>query len=101
MKIVIFGLGYVGSTLAVLLSRRNDIYVTDLDSSKTEAISHGKSPVSAPLIDKILQEEQLSLTASSTPEELFPGADYVVIATDTSLNEETGTLHTESVESVI
>lgn len=58
MKIVIFGLGYVGSSLAVLLSRRNDIYVTDLDSSRTEAISHRKSPIGDSLMEKMLQEEK-------------------------------------------
>ena len=101
MKIVIFGLGYVGSSLAVMLSRHNDVYVTDLDSARTDAIRNGKSPIGDLCMEKILKEENLNLTVSHNLEELFFDADYIVVATNTSLNEETGTLNTEPVESVI
>lgn len=101
MKIVVFGLGYVGSSLSIMLARHHDVLAVDLNRERTQAIMEKRSPVGDELADEMLEKDDLSLSVSQDPKDVLAGADFVVIATNTDLNEETGTLDTSSVESVL
>ena len=101
MKIAVFGLGYVGASFAVLLARKEEVCAVDLNPSRVQMICGKKSPIGDALMEKMLREEDLNLSAGTDPEAALRGADYIVIATNTELNEETGALRTSSVESVL
>ena len=101
MKITGVGLGYVGSTLAVMLSGHHDIYALDKDKSKVDAINSRQSVIQDSMMDRLLQAGDIKLTATTDPNEAFADADFIVIATDTNLDEEKGVLDTSSIERVV
>jgi UDPglucose 6-dehydrogenase len=100
MKITVVGLGYVGLSIAVLLSRRHSVRALDLDAGRVADIAARRSPIEDADISGVLAEETLDLTATTDPEEALPGADFVVIATPTSYDVETNAFDTGSVEAV-
>lgn len=101
MKFVVFGLGYVGSSTAVLLSRKHDVYAIDLNEERVNDINARRSPIGDALMHEILQEKDVQLKAQTEYDTSLIDADYIIIATNTELNEETGVLNTTSVEAVI
>lgn len=101
MKIAIAGLGYVGLSNAVLLSRKYDVVATDISSSRVEMIKARKSPIADSEIEHYLANEPLNLRATSDPESAFSGADYVIIATPTNYDAASNHFDTSSVEAVI
>ncbi|MBD3614999.1 MAG: nucleotide sugar dehydrogenase [Gracilimonas sp.] len=101
MKIAVAGTGYVGMSLAVLLSQNHEVVALDIVEEKVELINNKKSPIVDPDIEKYLRENELNLSATLDKEEAYKGAEYVIIATPTDYDEETNKFNTRTVEAVI
>ena len=101
MTIAVFGLGYVGSTLAALLARRHQVFALDKNKERAEAVCQGRSPIGSPLMETVLQEAGARLKAGNDPQEALAEAEFVVIATNTELDTASGRLNTASVEEIV
>ncbi|MEP1151848.1 MAG: nucleotide sugar dehydrogenase [Balneola sp.] len=101
MKIAVAGTGYVGLSLAVLLSQHNEVIAVDIVKEKVEIINKGKSPITDAEIEDFLATKDLKLKATLDKENAYQSADYVIIATPTNYDPETNHFDTRSVESVI
>lgn len=101
MHIAIAGLGYVGLSLACLLSRQHDVTAVDVDASRIEKINAGASPIADPLIERYLSGRPRSLCATCEARAAYAKADIVVIATPTNYDDETHSFDTSSIESVL
>lgn len=101
MKIVVVGTGYVGLSLAVLLSQKNDVIAVDIISEKVELINKRRSPIADREIEDYLKNGKLSLTATCNAADAYESADFIVIATPTDYDSEKNYFNTSSVESVI
>lgn len=101
VKIAVAGAGYVGLSLAVLLSRHNAVSVTDVDAEKIALLHQHKSPIADQEIEKYLSEKELHLTALSDAEEAYAGADFVIVAVPTNYDSEKNFFDTSAVESVV
>lgn len=82
--IAVAGTGYVGLSLAVLLSRHHKVYAVDIVPEKVELINNRKSPIQDEYIEKYLAEKKLDLTATLDAESAYSNADFVVIAAPTN-----------------
>ena len=82
--ITVAGTGYVGLSLATLLSQYHKVYAVDILPEKIELINSGKSPVQDEYIEKYLAEKNLDLTATLDAEAAYSAADFVIIATPTN-----------------
>ena len=100
-KITVIGLGYVGLSMAVLLSRKHEVRVLDVVDEKIEAINARKAPVADSMAQKILDEETLNLTGTMDAEQALTGADTVFIATPTNYDERTNYFDISSVEATL
>jgi len=100
-KVAVAGLGYVGMSLAVLLARRHEVVAFDIDRSRVEKVNAGFATVADPEMEKILQEGQINLRAKLDPAEVFPGADFVIVAVPTNYDEVAHHFDTSAVENVI
>ncbi|HAE61859.1 MAG TPA: UDP-glucose 6-dehydrogenase [Eubacteriaceae bacterium] len=100
-RLTIVGAGYVGLSLAVLLSQHNDVVVLDIDSQKADKINHRVSPIRDPDIENFLKSKKLSLKATADKEEAYNDADYIIIATPTNYDHDKAAFDTSSVEQVI
>lgn len=98
--IVVFGLGYVGLSNAVLLAQHNRVTAIDIDASRVEKINRRVSPIVDKEISEFLQKSDLNLTATMNRDTAF-GADYIIVATPTNYDENTDYFDTSSVQSVI
>jgi UDPglucose 6-dehydrogenase len=101
LKILIFGAGYVGMSLGVLLSQNHTVTIVDIDPNKIEKITNKKSTITDELIDDFLTSKDLNLSASLPSSELLKDANLFIIATPTDYSEETGFFDTKSVEGVV
>ncbi len=101
MKITVAGTGYVGLSLATLLSQRHSVTAVDILPEKVEMINRRKSPVQDEYIEKYFAEKQLDLTATLDAEEAYRDADFVVIAAPTNYDAKKNFFDTSAVESVI
>jgi len=101
MKIAVAGLGYVGLSNAVLLSRKYDVVATDITAERVAMINARKSPIIDTDIEHYLASETLNLTATTDADTAFAGADYVIVATPTNYDTATNHFDTSSVEAVI
>ena len=101
MKIVVFGIGYVGLSNALILSRRHHVIAVDIDSHKVDCINQLISPIKDEEIKKFLLEHTLDLKATLNWQEACLDADIVVIATPTNYNEVTQNFDVSSVCTVI
>ena len=101
MKITVFGLGYVGTAMAVLLAQRHDVTAVDISTNRVADVSAGRSPVVDPLITEFLETRDLSLRATTDAAAALPGSDFVIIATPTNYDTELDFFDTSSVEGVI
>jgi len=101
MKIAVAGTGYVGLSLAVLLSQHQEVVALDIIKEKVDLINKRKSPISDPEIEKFLTSKDLNLRATLDKGQAYEGADFVIIATPTNYNSETNHFDTKSVEAVI
>jgi UDPglucose 6-dehydrogenase len=100
-KIAVVGLGYVGLSIAVLLSQHNDVVGLEIDDEKLRLLEAGRSPIHDAEIEQFLGRGDLSLSFTDDPATAYAGAEYVVIATPTDYDEQTNYFNTRTVESVI
>ncbi len=101
LKISIYGAGYVGMSLGVLLSQNHSVTIIEIDPSKIDAISKKKSTVSDNLIEQFLQSKELRLSASFSSPKIIEATDIFIIATPTDYDPKTNSFDTASVEEVI
>lgn len=101
MHIAIAGLGYVGLSLACLLSQHHDVTAVDVDAGRVDKINAGVSPIADPLIERYLASRPDSLLATCEARAAYAKADVVVIATPTNYDDETHSFDTSSIESVL
>lgn len=100
-RIVVVGIGYVGLSLAVLLSQRNRVVAVDIDDVKVEAVNRRDSPIEDADISTFFATKQLDLVATTDAAEAITDADIVIVATPTNYDSDADTFDTSSVESVI
>lgn len=101
IKIAIAGTGYVGLSIATLLSQHNEVYAVDIVPEKVEMINNRKSPIRDNEIEEYFREKKLNLTATLDTEKAYKGAEFVVISTPTDYDPNVNYFDTSSVESVI
>ena len=101
MKIAVAGTGYVGLSIATLLSQHNEVVAVDIIPEKVEMINSRQSPIQDEYIEKYLAEKNLNLTATLDAETAYKDADFVVIATPTNYDSRKNFFDTSAVESVI
>ena len=101
LKIAVAGTGYVGLSIATLLSQHHQVTAVDIIPEKVELINNKKSPIQDEYIEKYLAEKELDLTATLDAGEAYKDADFVVIATPTNYDSRTQHFDTSAVESVI
>ncbi|HCG94248.1 MAG TPA: UDP-glucose 6-dehydrogenase [Halieaceae bacterium] len=101
LKVTVVGSGYVGMSLAVLLAQHNDVTVLDIDPDRVDQVNRRESTVADPDIETFLKERDLSLSATLDPDEAYPGADFVVVATPTNYDPDTNRFDTMAVDSVV
>ena len=101
MNIAVAGTGYVGLSLATLLSQHNHVTAVDIIPEKVDMVNHRKSPIQDDYIEKYLAEKDLDLTATLDAEAAYRDADFVIIATPTNYDSQKNVFDTSSVEAVI
>lgn len=101
MKIAVAGTGYVGLSLAVLLSRFHEVVAVDVIPGKVEKINRRESPIQDEYIEKYLAEEELNLIATLDGRAAYAGADYVIISAPTNYDPKKNFFDTSHVEEVI
>ena len=100
-KIAVAGTGYVGLSLAVLLSQHNEVHSVDIIPEKVDLINHRKSPIQDDYIEKYLAEKELNLTATTDGASAYKDADFVIIAAPTNYDSRKNFFDTSAVEAVI
>lgn len=100
-KIAVVGTGYVGLSIATLLSQHHHVEAVDVIPEKVELINNGKSPIQDDYIEKYLAEKPLDLHATLDGEAAYKQADFVVIATPTNYDSKKNFFDTSAVEAVI
>ena len=88
MKIAVAGTGYVGLSIATLLSQNNEVVALDIIPEKVEKINKRISPIQDEYIEKFFKEKELHLKATLDYKEAFTDAQYIVISTPTNYDEE-------------
>ncbi len=101
MKIAVAGTGYVGLSLATLLSQNNEVMALDIIPEKVEMINNRISPIKDEYIEKYFKEKNLNLKATLDYKEALKDAEYVIISTPTNYDEEKNYFDTSSVEDII
>ena len=84
-KIAVAGTGYVGLSIATLLSQRHQVTAVDIVSEKVEMINNRRSPIQDDYIEKYLAEKELNLTATLDAKAAYSDADFVIIAAPTNV----------------
>lgn len=101
MNITVAGLGYVGLSLACLLSKHNEVIAIDINENRVADISSGISPIKDAFIEAYLADRPASLCATTDVNKAYEIADFIVIATPTNYDEVTHYFDTSSIESVL
>lgn len=104
MKIAVAGMGYVGLSLAVVLSQQNEVTAVDVVAEKAEMLRQWESPIRDAELEKYLAEHEergLRLCATTDGKDAYAAADYVIIATPTNYDPEKNSFDTSAVEAVI
>ena len=101
LKIAVAGTGYVGLSIATLLSQHHKVMAVDIVPEKVELINNKKSPIQDEYIEKYLAEKELNLTATLDAKEAYSDADFVVIAAPTNYDSKKNFFDTSAVEAVI
>ena len=101
LKIAVAGTGYVGLSIATLLSQHHKVTAVDIMPEKVELINKKKSPIQDEYIEKYLAEKELDLTATLDAKEAYSDADFVVIAAPTNYDSKKNFFDTSAVEAVI
>ena len=101
LKIAVAGTGYVGLSIAILISQNHKVTAVDIISEKVELINKRKSPIQDEYIERYLTEKELDLTATLDAKEAYTDADFVVIAAPTNYDSKKNFFDTSAIESVI
>lgn len=101
LNIAVAGTGYVGLSIATLLSQHHHVTAVDIVPEKVEQINHKKSPIQDAYIERYLAEKDLDLTATLDGEAAYRDADFVVIAAPTNYDSRKNFFDTSAVEAVI
>ena len=101
MKIAVAGTGYVGLSIATLLSQNHEVMAVDIIPEKVEKINKRISPIQDEYIEKYLKEKELDLTATLDAEAAYKDADFVVIAAPTNYDSKKNFFDTSAVEAVL
>ena len=101
MKIAIAGTGYVGLSMATLLSQKHEVVAVDIVPEKVDMINARRSPIQDEYIERYFAERQLNLKATLDAEEAYGDAEFVVIAAPTNYDAKKNFFDTSAVESVI
>ena len=101
LKIAVAGTGYVGLSIATLLSQHHHVTAVDIVPEKVKLINNRKSPIQDEYIEKYLAEKELDLTATLDAKEAYSDADFVVIAAPTNYDSKKNFFDTSAVEAVI
>lgn len=101
MKIAVAGTGYVGLSLATLLSQKNEVVALDVIPEKVEKINNRISPIQDEYIEKYFKEKELNLKATLDYKEAFENAEFIIISTPTNYDSEKNYFDTSSVEDII
>lgn len=101
LKIAVAGTGYVGLSLATLLSQHHQVTAVDIVPAKVDMINNRKSPIQDDYIEKCFAEKKLDLTAALDGESAYRDADFVIIATPTNYDSTKNFFDTSAVEAVI
>ncbi|MDC3144459.1 nucleotide sugar dehydrogenase [Pelagibacteraceae bacterium] len=101
MIISIVGIGYVGLSLSVLISKHHEVIALDIDKNKVGLINKGISPVKDHDLELALKQNNLNLNATTDQKTAYEKARYVIVATPTNYDSKTGSFDTTSVENVI
>lgn len=101
MKVTVAGAGYVGMSIAVLLSQRHAVKVIDVVPQKVDMINSRRSPIQDDYIERYFAEKELDLTATLDPAEAYSDADFVIVAAPTNYDPKRNFFDTSAVESVI
>ena len=101
MKIAVAGTGYVGLSLATLLSQDNEVVALDVIPEKVEKINKRISPIQDEYIEEYFKSKNLNLKATLDYKEAFENAEFVIISTPTNYDDEKNYFDTSSVEDII
>lgn len=101
MKITVAGTGYVGLSIAVLLSQRHEVTAIDVLKEKVDKLNSKISPIKDNEIEEYLQTKDLNLLATTDPKTAYSDADFVVVAVPTNYDDKTNYFDTHAVENVI
>lgn len=101
MKIAVAGTGYVGLSIATLLSQHNEVVAVDIVPEKVEMVNNRRSPIQDDYIEKYFAEKTLNLRATTDACDAYSNAEYVVIAAPTNYDSQKNFFDTSAVESVI
>ena len=101
MTVAVVGLGYVGLSLACLLSKDNGVIAVDIDERRVALIQEGTSPIADSKIEAYLKKSPARLHATADAVTAYKGVDFVVVATPTNYDEKTHQFDTSSIESVL
>ena len=101
MKIAVAGTGYVGLSMATLLSQRHTVTAVDIVPQKVEMINRRQSPIQDEYIEKYFAEKELNLTATLDAEAAYADAEFVIIAAPTNYDPKKNFFDTSAVEAVI
>ncbi len=101
MRIAVFGLGYVGLSNAILLSRHNRVVGCDLSASRVEQLTARRSPIQDDLVEQYLQRDDLDLAFTTDFATAIEGADFAIVAVPTNYDVETNFFDTSAVDGVV
>ena len=101
MNITVIGLGYVGLSLAILLSQKNKVFAFDVDNEKINKLNDKISPISDQMMDTYLKTKDLNLFPTNNLRESIEASEYVIISVPTDYNQEIGYFDTNLVSEVV
>ena len=101
MKIAVAGTGYVGMSMATLLSQHNEVVAVDIVAERVDMINRRISPIQDEYIEQFFAQRELNLTATLDAKSAYSSADFVVIAAPTNYDSVRNFFDTSAVESVI
>src|ERR1035437_8602087 len=101
MKIAVAGAGYVGLSIAILLSQHNDVKLVDVIMEKVDLVNNRKSPVEDKEIQEFLSMSDLRLEATLNGKSAYADAEYIIIAAPTNYDADKNYFDTSSIEAVI